>query len=123
MMNAVGKLIGFTLLLVSFVGGWFMLEFQTFNRASLSNTVVETVNYTVKPGSSLMSVANELQQLGLMEHPRYWVWLARWEGSADKIKAGEYAISPQMTPAQLLSLLVSGKVMVPLKAMLFQLAG
>ncbi len=110
MMNVVGKLIGFILLLVSFVGGWFMLEFQTFNRAPLSNTVVETVNYTVKPGSSLMTVANELQQQGLMEHPRYWVWLARWEGNADKIKAGEYAISPQMTPAQLLSLLVSGKV-------------
>ncbi len=110
MMNVAGKLIGFILLLVSFVGGWFMLEFQTFNRAPLSNTVVETVNYTVKPGSSLMTVANELQQQGLMEHPRYWVWLARWEGNADKIKAGEYAISPQMTPAQLLSLLVSGKV-------------
>ncbi len=110
MMNVVGKLIGFILLLVSFVGGWFMLEFQTFNRAPLSNTVVETVNYTVKPGSSLITVANELQQQGLMEHPRYWVWLARWEGNADKIKAGEYAISPQMTPAQLLSLLVSGKV-------------
>jgi len=110
MMNVLGKLIGFVLLLISFVGGWFMLEFQTFNRASLSNTIFEPVNYTIKPGSNLTSVAKELQQQGLMEHPRYWVWLARWEGNADKIKAGEYAIAPQMTPAQLLALFVSGKV-------------
>jgi len=110
MMNVLGKLIGFTLLLVSFVGGWFMLEFQTFNRGSLSNTTFAPVNYTIKPGASLSSVANELQQQGLMEHPRYWVWLAKWEGVADKIKAGEYEVAPQMTPHQLLELFVSGKV-------------
>ena len=110
MMNILGKLIGFTLLLVSFVGGWFMLEFQTFNRGSLSNTTFAPVNYTIKPGASLSSVANELQQQGLMKHPRYWVWLAKWEGVADKIKAGEYEVAPQMTPHQLLELFVSGKV-------------
>ncbi len=109
-MNVLGKLIGFTLLLVSFIGGWFMLEFQTFNKAPLSNTMIESVNYTVKPGASLMSVAKALQQQGLMAHPRYWVWLAKWEDNADKIKAGEYEISPQMTPPQLLALFVSGKV-------------
>ncbi len=110
MMNVIGKLIGFVLLLVSFVGGWFMLEFQTFNRGSLSNSTYAPVSYTIKSGASLSSVANELHQHGFMEHPRYWVWYARWEGYADKIKAGEYAIAPQMTPRQLLALFVSGKV-------------
>ncbi|MCF6324520.1 MAG: endolytic transglycosylase MltG [Gammaproteobacteria bacterium] len=110
MMNVIGKLIGFVLLLVSFVGGWFILEFQTFNRGSLSSTTFAPLSYTIKQGASLSSVANELQQQGLMEHPRYWVWFARWKGNADKIKAGEYAISPQMTPHQLLALFVSGKV-------------
>jgi len=110
MMNVLGKLTGITLLLVSFVGGWFMLEYQTFNRASLSNTIHQPVNYTIKSGASLMSVARALQQQGLLEHPRYWVWHAKWEGNADQIKAGEYEISPQMTPPQLLQLFVSGKV-------------
>ncbi len=110
MNNALGKIIGFTLLFVSFVGGWFMLEFQAFNKAALSNTLSAPVNYTIKPGANLMSVAKALQQQGLMERPRYWVWFAKWEGNADKIKAGEYEISPQMTPPQLLALFVSGKV-------------
>jgi len=110
MKNAIGKFIGLILLLISFVGGWFMLEFQTFNRGSLSNTTFETVSYTIKPGAALSTVANELQQQGLMAHPRYWVWLAKWEGNADKIKAGEYAIAPQMSPRQLLALFVSGEV-------------
>ncbi len=109
-MNVIGKLIGFVLLLASFVGGWFIIEFQTFNRGSLSNTTFAPVSYTIKSGASLSSVANELHQQGLMDHPRYWVWSARWERQADKIKAGEYAISPQMTPRQLLALFVSGKV-------------
>ena len=110
MMNVIGKLIGFVLLLVSFVGGWFILEFQTFNRGSLSSTTFEVVSYTIKPGASLSSVAHELHQYGFMDHPRYWVWSARWDGVADKIKAGEYAIAPQMTPRELVALFVSGKV-------------
>lgn len=109
-MNLLGKLIGVILLFVSFVGGWFMLEYQAFNRAPLSSTTHQPVNYTIKSGASLASVANDLQQLGLMAHPRYWVWHARWEGSAAQIKAGEYEISPLMTPPQLLQLFVSGKV-------------
>ncbi len=110
MMNIVGKLIGFILLLVSFVGGWFLLEYQTFNRSTLTGTSSQPVYYTIKPGASLSSVAKELQQRGLIEYPHYWLWYAKWEGLAEQIKAGEYAIAPQMTPPQLLALFVSGKV-------------
>lgn len=87
-----------------------MLEYQAFNRMSLSSTLTETISYTIKPGANLMSVAKGLQQQGLLAHPRYWVWDAKWEGVADKIKAGEYAVSPLMTPPELLALFVSGKV-------------
>jgi len=104
------KLVALCLLLVSFIGGWYMLEYQAFNRMSLSSTLTETISYTIKPGANLMSVAKGLQQQGLLAHPRYWVWDAKWEGVADKIKAGEYAISPLMTPPELLALFVSGKV-------------
>lgn len=110
MMNALGKLIGVVLLLISFIGGWFLIEYQVFIQAPLTKERFESVNYTIKSGSSLAGVARELNQQGLMPHPRYWVWLAKWEGSADQIKAGEYEISPQMTPRQLLAHFVSGNV-------------
>lgn len=110
MMNVVGKLIGIVLLLISFVGGWFLTEYQVFLKAPLALDRFEVVNYTVKPGASLASVARDLNRQGLMEHPRYWALLARWEESAGQIKAGEYEISPQMTPRQLLTQFVSGDV-------------
>ena len=65
----------------------------------------------VKPGSSLASVASMLAGEGLLEHPDGWVRLARREGVASRIRAGEYELLPGTTPRQVLDQMVSGRVL------------
>lgn len=64
----------------------------------------------ISPGSSMKKVANDLYQHGIVAHPGYFVWAAKWQGVEHEIKAGEYAITPGMTPAEFLNLVVGGKV-------------
>lgn len=66
---------------------------------------------TVEPGSSLRAVASSLADQGLLAHPGSWIRLARREGLAEKLRAGEFEVEPGTTPRQLLELIVSGRVL------------
>jgi len=103
------KLLGGVILLTSLTIGWFAIDFYLFKETSL-NIGPETVAYSVEPGATMKAIAADLHKRGITEHPRYLVWLARWQGQADKIQAGEYALEPGTTPEALLEMLVSGKV-------------
>lgn len=104
------KILGVMLIVVSFTTGWILIDLQGFlNRPLVQNG--QSVLYEVRPGSGLISVARDLGRLGLVEHPYYLVWYARWRGSADRIKAGEYLIEDLMTPALLLDKMEQGDVM------------
>lgn len=70
------------------------------------------VRYELPRGASVMRIADELQAAGWLEHPRIWAWWARLRGESTRIRAGEYALQPGMTPVQLLQLFVSGDVVV-----------
>lgn len=109
MQKWIAKILGVTLIVASFTAGWILLELQTFLQSPLA-TAGQAVHYDVKAGTGLIAVAHDLQRLGLIDHPHYLVWYARWRGGADRIKAGEYLIDPQMTPPQLLDKLLSGDV-------------
>lgn len=65
---------------------------------------------TVKPGMSLNAVARHLQHEQLIDNSRYFAWMAKLQGKASSLQAGEYQVEPGMTPSQLLQLMVSGKV-------------
>lgn len=67
-------------------------------------------NFEVVRGASVSRIANDLHQAGWLSHPRLWAAWARYQQVSNKIKAGEYALKPGMTPQQLLSLLTSGNV-------------
>ena len=67
--------------------------------------------FEVRKGSTLGSVARELQARGALTHPWVWVWSARRQGVARSIHAGEYRLEPGMTPRELLDKLVSGAVL------------
>jgi UPF0755 protein len=70
----------------------------------------EPLVFVVEPGSTLNAVARELAVRGALEHPRVWVAHARLRGHAHSIRAGEYAIEPGATPADVLEKLVKGDV-------------
>lgn len=64
----------------------------------------------VTPGTSLARVAEGLAKQGILEWPTVLTGWARFTGDASRIKAGEYLLEPGLTPAGLLELLVSGRV-------------
>jgi len=65
----------------------------------------------VAPGVPLASVARDLNARGLIEYPRLLTWLARRDGLAARIRAGEYSIAPGTSPAGILDAFVEGRVL------------
>ncbi|MGD9843555.1 MAG: endolytic transglycosylase MltG, partial [Steroidobacteraceae bacterium] len=68
------------------------------------------INYDVPRGASANLIAQDLQQAGWLAHPRIWAAWARAQGLSSKLRAGEYALTPGMTPIAMLQLFTSGKV-------------
>ncbi len=102
------KLFGAMILLGSFIIGWLTMSYQQFIDQPM--TLTEATELLVKPGSSVRVVARNLQQMGLVDDGRYFVWMARLRNQAANIQAGEYLIEPNTSPSQLLQQMVSGKV-------------
>ncbi len=65
----------------------------------------------IAPGEPLGRVLEGLAARGLVEHPRLLAWLARRDGKAARVQAGEYALAPGTSPAALLEQLVEGRVL------------
>ena len=64
----------------------------------------------VPQGASLRQVAARLHRDGILRHPALLVWLGRWRGDAQRIRAGEYALGQGLRPDGLLDRLVRGQV-------------
>ncbi|MCB1852257.1 MAG: endolytic transglycosylase MltG [Gammaproteobacteria bacterium] len=105
----VHRILGLFIIAVSLAAGWMMMEFDRFVQTPLQ-LPPEGVNYLLDPGSSITSLAADLEQKGYIENPLFLRLLARWNQQAHRIKAGEYFIAAKTTPEQLLELLVSGRV-------------
>lgn len=87
---------------------WLYRDMQRQLHAPLA--VQQTQTLLVEAGSSLRTVGRQLAQRGWLQQPYYLVLEARWRGVATRIKAGEYAVEPGMTPLQLLDKLIRGDV-------------
>ena len=69
------------------------------------------LNFEVRRGATLRSIATDLQQRGVVEQPQLWLVWARLAQRGAVLKAGEYEIKPGITPAGVLQLLSSGAVL------------
>jgi len=102
------RILGILVLSVALGAGWFWLAYQQFLEQPLP-LPAEGVVYQVQPGTNLKRLARELSEQGLLDHPDFLSWYARYTDQANKIKAGEYRLMPGLTSPALLDLLVSGK--------------
>ena len=100
----------FLMVIISAAGYWLWQDYQRFRSTPLQISGMG-VNYQVKPGTSLIEVANDLSTKGLLRQPFYLRALALDMGVSTKIKAGEYLIMANTTPEMLLDQLVKGKVL------------
>lgn len=66
----------------------------------------------VSTGSTFTRLVNRLADEGVLDNPFDVRLYARLSGRADDIKAGEYSLTPGMTPRDLLDKLVAGEVII-----------
>jgi len=88
---------------------WLLMDFQTFRQTPLTLPATGT-SLVVKPGSTLKSIAYQLEQQQIVSKPVYLIVLARYLRLDARIKAGEFQLQPGITPEQLLHQLADGKV-------------
>lgn len=63
---------------------------------------------TIAKGMTLGEISRRLATAGLVDHPSWFRFYANERGLAPKIRAGEYTLSSQLTPKELLERLVEG---------------
>ncbi len=64
--------------------------------------------FTLNQGSSLSTVARQLEKAGLIENPRLFVAFSRAMGRAGQIKAGVYRIDHALSRMELLEMITQG---------------
>jgi UPF0755 protein len=64
---------------------------------------------TIPRGSTLSEVARDLADRGWVPNTLYFIVLAYREGKQDALKTGEYELRNRMLPAELLTLIASGR--------------
>jgi UPF0755 protein len=92
---------------LALVGGYLFLRNWLDTPLAIGN---EPVTVDVAPGQSLTAVARDLAADGVLTHPRLLALYGRFTGADARMRAGEYAIQPGVTPETLLQLFVSGTV-------------
>lgn len=91
----------FLLLLLAGAGAFFSLK-----PMPLPYTPIE---FSLKPGSSLKSAANQMRQAGVLENDWGFVLLARGLGKAKVIKYGNYQLEGEVSLFELLDIISSGR--------------
>jgi conserved hypothetical protein, YceG family len=102
-------ILGLILILAAAAIGGVLWDFRRFLATPLPLEGGE-MRYGVVPGASLRTVAGQLAKRSVLRRPLYFVLLGYWQGSAHRIRAGEYDFAPGTTPAALLKQLVEGSV-------------
>ena len=64
----------------------------------------------VSRGAGLRRIAGQLYEAGVIRHPLPFVLFAKVRGMAPRLQAGEYVLSANMSPAEILDTLYLGKV-------------
>lgn len=74
------------------------------------NSDIDTrVNFTVKPGSSLNSIANQLEEKGLIRDPWVFKIFTKHNDLETKLQAGDYVLQKNLTYAEITEILQTGK--------------
>jgi len=103
------RLLGILVIGGSFALAWLLMSLNSFSDNPMSLPEKE-IAYELLPGTSLSTVARDLEQRGYIESAFYFQLMVRLEGQSGNIKAGEYHLQAGLTPKSLLALLVSGQV-------------
>lgn len=65
--------------------------------------------FEIAPGSSLKAVARRLEDAGLVTSGEKFYWYGRFLKTENKVRVGEYAMRTDMKPAEVLTVITSGR--------------
>ncbi|MRD72813.1 endolytic transglycosylase MltG [Rhodocyclus tenuis] len=105
MLKTLRNLIFLAVLLAVAAGGGFYLWVS-----SPLNLVRSPLEFDIEPGSSLRSVARQLNEAGIAIDPRVFVLLGKLSSAETSLKAGSYVIESGSTARDLLAKLTRGDV-------------
>ena len=66
------------------------------------------VEIEIKSGMSFPAIASMLSDKGVIDRPTWFRMYAMWEGDTTNVKTGRYQIKDNLTPRQVLAVLVAG---------------
>ncbi|MFK5894395.1 MAG: endolytic transglycosylase MltG [Pseudomonadota bacterium] len=96
------------IVIISCVIFWFWTEYNAFLVSPVNNQAA--VKFTIKSGSTLNRIANQLYTDKIISFPKYFKLYTKLQGKAAQIQAGEYIIKPDYTIEALLKIFVKGEV-------------
>ncbi len=88
------------------LGAAFVVWLLSFGWSDLA--VRTPLQFSLKQGSSLRSVARQLQSAGVLDSPWQFEALARLNGDAARVQAGNFEITGKLTVFELLGMITSG---------------
>ncbi|CAA9890120.1 Endolytic murein transglycosylase [Candidatus Methylobacter favarea] len=104
----INKIIGFILIILSFLGGWTWMDYQ--NALTLpALTGTQPVYIEIGKGDSLTRIADKLVEQNLTFKPFWFKVIAFQKKVAKKLKTGEYELTPGLTIPEILALFEQGK--------------
>lgn len=98
--------------LIILLGGFFVVskDVEDFLQTPV-NLPEEGLILDIKPGMNIDDVVAILRNKSVIRNALYFKWYARFSGDANKLKVGEYALLPTLSPADLLAIITSGRVL------------
>jgi UPF0755 protein len=96
-----------SLILVVAVAGWFVHKALAYP-GEVHEGTGKDVEIEIKPGTSFPGIASLLSERGVIEKPTWFRMYAMWEGDTTKVKPGKYLIKDNLSPEQVLAVLVAG---------------
>ncbi|MCU7914796.1 MAG: endolytic transglycosylase MltG [Candidatus Thiodiazotropha sp. (ex Gloverina cf. vestifex)] len=103
------RLLGISIFVISILLAWGWMQYDDFIHTPLQLPEAG-IHYDLKSGTTIRGVASDLQESGVISKPVLLRLVARWNGQASRLKAGEYHLPQGITPIELLDILTSARV-------------
>ncbi len=98
------------LFLIACAAAGLIFELSIYADTPANVNTAKNVIVNVRPGQTLRTTADNLQQANLIKSRLKFILIARIKGLDKHLKAGEYLLSAAMTPRQILEIMVKGAV-------------
>jgi len=85
---------------------FFYTDYKKFLETPLN--IKTSLTFTIEPGSTFKDLNKKLKSYHILNNSYYFEFYSRYSGYAKKIKSGEYQLTPELTPVEIINIFISG---------------